>query len=372
MNHDRLSAAPGEAGGGCSDELPPLRPLWTEEEAISLERWEQVFRPGVEARWRALLGRPAFFASGFERRVEKVAQWREPEFRVIEYRQATGPGHFQKVLVLHPAENGGGALRPCAVVPFYQPETMAGLPSPSKEGVPLRGGGQPLLPFGRHLVRLGWVVACVEAYAFNTIPEESAEACLEAERSGNTTWRWPVAAAEIARRHPEWTGLGKLVHDTSLALDLLLEEPGIDRSRVLMMGHSLGGKMAFYTGALDRRVHAVIGSDFGLPWRSTNWHAPWYLGSRRPEEEEGMAHHELLALLAPRSFFLIAGETDTAEAWRYFRAAQPVARLYDAGECFAGINHASGHRPTEASLEAAYRWLCDRFGLEWRDWKKPA
>lgn len=336
------------------------------DEAVSREHWERALRPEVEARWRSLLGRPAFFRSGFERSVEKLAEWRTPEFRAIRYRQATGPGHFQKVIVLHPAE-AAERPTPCAVVPFYQAETVAGVaPEPGQE--PLRGGNAPLLQFGRHLARLGLVVACVEAYPYNT----AVEAGVEAEKQSGPHARWPVAAREITRMHPEWTGLGKLVHDTSLALDLLLDEPGTDPARVLMMGHSLGGKMAFYTGALDSRVGCVIGSDFGLPWRSTNWDDPWYLGSRVPGDDSGMAHHELLALLAPRSFFLIAGETDTSEAWHYFEAARPVYRLYEAGEeALAGLDHASGHRPTVASLDAAYLWLSHRFGLPPRDWQGP-
>ncbi len=359
MNHDSVSGGSGEM-----PPLPSLRPLWVEP-GISAKHWESVLRPVVEARWRSLLGRPAFSASGFERSVEKVGEWQEPEFRVIRYRQATGPGHFQKVIVLHPAEAVDRPM-PCAVVPFYQAETVAGV-APESEQEELRGGNNPLLQFGRHLARQGLVVACVEAYPYNTTLEAGAEA----EKQSGPHARWPVAAREITRMHPEWTGLGKLVHDTSLALDLLLEEPGVDPARVLMMGHSLGGKMAFYTGALDPRVSCVIGSDFGLPWRSTNWDALWYLGSRVPKGDDGMAHHELLALLAPRPFFLIAGQTDTSEAWHYFEAARPVYRLYGAGERLNGLNHASGHRPTAASLDASYRWLGNLFRLSPRHWREP-
>ncbi len=132
-----------------------------------------------------------------------------------------------------------------------------------------------------------------------------------------------------------------------------VEQPGVDASRLLAMGHSLGGKMAFCTGALDARVKCVIGSDFGLPWRSTNWDAPWYLGGRVPCDDRGMAHHELLALLAPRPFFLIAGETDARESWQYLEAARDVYRLYSVWTHIGGINHASGQAPSIAAL----RWL---------------
>ncbi len=349
---------------------PPLRPL-LEGEGTSLQLWEEALQPEVKERWLSLLGRPAFDDAGFERSVQKMEEWDGPEFRAVRYLQATGPGHFQKVIVLYPKQPTDPAQGPlpCAVVPFYQPETVAGLaPASEKEG--LRASDDLTLAgevrqMGRHLARLGFVVACVEAFPFNTVPEPSAK---DGEGGEPMDW-WQVAAEEIARRHPGWTGLGKLVHDTSLALDLLLEQPGVDPTRVLMMGHSLGGKMAFYTGALDARVSCVIASDFGLPWRSTNWQKPWYLGPKVPADDCGMAHHELLALLAPRPFFLIAGETDNSQAWHYFQAARPVYDLYGAGDRLGCIDHASGHSPTVASLDVAYAWMGEAFALPHRRWR---
>lgn len=345
--------------------LPRLRPLWSSPH-ITIRRWEADVRPKLEAEWRALMGHPAFSPSEFESQAELIRESETGDFVARFYRQSTGPDHFQKVIVLHPHRPASDPA-PCAVVPFYQPETVAGL-APLNPNEELRGAGCPLLQFGRHLARKGFVVACVEAFAYNTLPEGFTSEGVALEKSGGANSRWPVAARELARRHPEWTGMGKLVHDTSLALDLLLEQPGVDPERVLIMGHSLGGKMAFYTGALDPRFRCVIASDFGLPWRSTNWDSPWYLGSRVPKDDTGPAHHELLALLAPRPFYLIAGETDTEESWRYLDAARPAYALYGSENHLDGMNHASGHRPTEDSITKAYLWLDRMFDLPPREW----
>ncbi len=286
-----------------------------------------------------------------------------PDFRAVSLLQPTGPGQSQRVIILHPRRPAGDPA-PCAVVPFYHPEKSAGLaPNSATTGLRLEDDesvATEVRQIGRHLARLGFVVACVEAFPFNTVPDPCSDAPF--------AW-WKSAAQKILSDHPEWTGLGKLTHDTSRALDLLLSQRGVDPSRVLAMGHSLGGKMAFYTGALDERVTCVIGSDFGLPWRSTNWDAPWYLGDKIPPDDSAMAHHELLALLAPRPFFLIAGETDSSESWQYLDAARPIYRLHGSDNALGCIDHASGHTPSIAALDIAYAWLGEMYGLPHRRWR---
>lgn len=317
--------------------------------------WEKEMRPAWRRRWLDLLGAPSFSPEDFEPEADVIDEGRMEDFEVTSYRQATGPGQWQKVLLLRPRDAATDPL-PCAVIPFYHPEISAGLVADSgRNGLrldPHESQSQMVRRYGLHLVRRGFLVACTEAYPFNTVREPG----------GDDPFRWWRAAAEKLRQdHPGWTGLGKLVHDTQCALSLLLRQPGADASRVAAMGHSLGGKMAFYTGCLDQRISAVIASDFGLPWASTNWGDPWYLGAKRPGAESDLAHEKLLALLAPRPFFLIAGETDTSESWSILEAARPYYELYGGPIRLDGINHTSGHDPTPESLHRAYDWLDEVF-----------
>ncbi len=316
-------------------------------------------------KWRRLLGEPALPQSTWAGPAEKVGELELPDFTVTTYLQPSGPGGLrQRVAILHP-RHPAGSPAPCAVLPFYQAERLVGLELGAFEGeARLLADPKPqdeVLRFGEHLARLGLVVACVEAFPYNLVgtPE------------GDPFSRWPQGAAKLLAENPGWSGIGKLVADTSLALDLLLSQPGVDASRVLSMGHSLGGKMAFYTGALDARVTAVVASDFGLPWRSTNWAAAWYHGEERVAraEREGMAHHELLALLAPRPFLLLAGEADNAAAWQYLEAARPWYAKAGVPENLGCIDHASGHRPPLCSVDLAYGWLAEVFGLPHRRWR---
>lgn len=328
-----------------------LPPLFNPDDKVDISRWLAI-RPKVKQRWLDLLGYPGFDLDGYDRQARWVTCLQTPYGRAEWWKQPTGPEQQQNVILLRPEQSHGKA--PGAVVPTYHAETVAGLLLDEERGTlaldPEITEAKEVRCFGKHLVEQGYAVACVEAFPFNAISKP--------ENLEGFGW-WQLAAEKILRDNPAWSGMGKLVHDTSRALDLLLDKVQIDSQRIVIMGHSLGGKRAFYTGAMDERFQAVIASDFGLPWQSTNWHELWYLGSRLPAEDSGMAHHELLALLAPRPFYLIAGQTDNQQSWHYLDAARSVYELYgpEKAKLLDGVNHATGHAPTPESLQAAYQWL---------------
>jgi acetyl esterase/lipase len=175
---------------------------------------------------------------------------------------------------------------------------------------------------------------------------------------------WQAAADQLRVDHPDWTGVGRLAWDASRALDLLLEQPYIDTTRCGVMGHSLGGKIAFYAAALDTRFAACVASDFGFGFSFTNWDDDWYLGDRIQHADFERAHHELLALMAPRPFFLVGGEADCPASWHYILEAQRVYALHGRAHGAGFFHHAAGHRPTEQAMRLAYGWLAEQFGLD--------
>ncbi len=202
--------------------------------------------------------------------------------------------------------------------------------------------------------RARYVCCCCEAFPFNTVPEPA--------NNAGFAW-WQAAAEHLLAQHPRWTGMGKLVHDTRLALDLLLAQPDIDLSRIACAGHSLGGKMTFYTACLDERIAAAVASDFGIGWTSTNWHNLWYLGDKLAQPGFARVHHELLALMAPRPFLLIAGDVDGYESSPYLEAAREVYRLFGVPAGVGCFDHDTGHTPTAEAMGLAWQWLAEVLGL---------
>lgn len=311
-----------------------------------LEDWQKK-RNELKEQWFSFLGTPSI-----TKPVEAPQMVESVELSYCNatlFLQQTGPKTRQQVVILEPLEDKYSP-RPAALIPFYRTGTMSGYDFQEKAYVTER----PETQFGRHLVKLGYVVACVEAFPFNTVSRPE-------EYKGFALWR--EAAKILLNENPEWTGLGKLVWDTRLAGDLLFSQPNIDPERTLIMGHSLGGKMAFYTGSLDERFKAIVASDFGIGYDFTNWDDIWYLGDKIHELKLNLAHHQLLALHAPGIFLLIAGEYDKAESWQYINEARKVYSLYDREEALAMLHHGTGHRPPVEAMVTTYEWLAEGFGL---------
>ena len=333
-------------------EPEPIEPIFPEGVEPGLDGWQAV-RADLKQRWDAALGSPAF--GDFDRTAEVTDRFEQSLYRATVFKQPTDPESRQTLLLMEP-RTPAASPRPGMVIPFYHPDAMAGIDIATRQ--PLTDA--PLIQFGRHLVQQGYVVVCTEAFPYNTVPEP--------EENKGFAW-WQTAAEKLLKNNPNWTGIAKLAHDTSRAVDLMLDQPDMDPQRIGVMGHSLGGKMAFYTGCLDNRVQAIVSSDFGIGWSFTNWDAPWYLGDQIHRPDFTLAHHHLLALHAPRAFLLIGGDADRPASWQYLNEAKKVYALYGREDAVGFFDHASGHRPTEESLRIAYRWLAEQFGLAERAWE---
>lgn len=308
---------------------------------------------GSRQKWRQALGSPrsTFGQAG---PAELVESFVTPDFRAQLFRQRTGPETWQRVLLMKPLRLDGRTAG--VVVPFYDPDRMCGYDLRTKQRL---GPERNTAFFGLHLVRQGYVVAAVEAYPFNLLtPAEQV-----ASKGGMGVWR--DAAAKLARQEPGWTGMGKLTHDTLLAADLLAADAQVDPARLAVMGHSLGGKMAFYAGCLDPRFKAIVASDFGLAWDSSNWGDAWYFGDKlKAMRADGLSHEQLLASAAPTSFFLIAGQYDSqATSGPILDAARKVHVLYGKEDAVEMFDHHTGHQPSWDALKSAYLWLARKMEM---------
>ena len=321
--------------------------------AEGLNEWKGK-REGLIARWEQALGVPTQSSHLEVHQSEVLEVFMTPEFKGTVFRQRTGPESWQRILLMEPLKLKGRAAG--VVVPFYDPDRMCGYDLKTKAKL---GPERNSAFFGLHLVQQGYVVAAVEAYPFNLLtPVEQV-----ASKGGMGVWR--DAAAKLAKQHPQWTGMGKLTHDTRLAAEVLRGHEAVDSTRIAVMGHSLGGKMAFYAGCLDPRFKAVVASDFGIAWDSTNWGDAWYFGSKlKAIRADGLSHEQLLACAAPTSFFLIAGQYDSqAASGPLLDAARKVHVLYGKEDAVAMFDHHTGHQPSWDSLKSAYLWLARKMDM---------
>lgn len=196
--------------------------------------------------------------------------------------------------------------------------------------------------FGLALARRGFVAFCPRNFLW---PETARMAAKEETH-------------QFKQRHPRARGMAKMLFDGQVALDILSARPDVDRGRIGCIGHSLGAKEALYLAAFDPRVTAVVSSEGGIGLAMSNWDAEWYLGSVVKDRGFVREHHELLALIAPRPFLLVGGDSADGDAsWPWIEAALPVYRLYSERPRVGLLNHKRGHAVPPDVEPKLLEWL---------------
>jgi hypothetical protein len=170
------------------------------------------------------------------------------------------------------------------------------------------------------------------------------------------------AVAQHRRRHPETLGMAKMLYDAQRAIDVLESLPSVDKDRIGAFGHSLGAKEVLYLAAFDDRIKASVSSEGGLGFRSTNWDASWYLGPAIQDKNFPLNHHQLVAMIAPRSFLVLGGESgpgaaDGDRSWAILNPAIPVWKLYGEPQRVGLLNHREGHLVSAQSFDQSCEWL---------------
>lgn len=297
----------------------PLAPLLVDGKGnpiATLDGWKRR-RIELERAWRDLLG-PLEIERRQPPRVDVIGEEIAGDVLRQLVRYPIEPGIVTEAYVLRPRDRRG--RRPGAVV-FHTttPESIrqpAGLADVAEKH------------FGLALARRGFVTVCPRNFLW---PETARMAAQEETR-------------RVRQRHPRARGMAKMLFDGQVALDILAAQPDVDRNRIGCIGHSLGAKEALYLAAFDPRVTAVVSSEGGIGLAMSNWDAEWYLGGIVKDPGFAREHHELLALIAPRPFLLVGGDSaDGAASWPWIAAAQRVYRLYGEPVRIGLLNHGRGH-----------------------------
>jgi len=202
--------------------------------------------------------------------------------------------------------------------------------------------GKPEKAFGLKLAQQGYVTFCPKNFLWPT--NHKIEADQETKR--------------FHARRPKCKGMAKMLHDATVAVDILAAQPEVDPSRVGSVGHSLGAKEVLYLAAFDERVKVTISSEGGIGTRFSNWDAPWYLGPNIKDRSFNHEHHELLGLIAPRPFLLIGGDSaDGAKSWPFIEEAMKTYELSGERPRVGLLNHHKGHSVPPLAERRIYEWF---------------
>lgn len=172
-------------------------------------------------------------------------------------------------------------------------------------------------------------------------------------------------ATRFYERYPEWSLLGKMVDDTSAAVEALAAISEIDETKIWLAGYSLGGKVALWTAALDSRVAGVIASSAFTPLRApssdveglaqyTSLHglAPRLAQFRGRESAIPVDYSEILKFIAPRPVYLRAPLLD-----RYAVVPEVKRAAAEAGSHVTLTTPLDFNRFRADAQREAFQWL---------------
>lgn len=292
-----------------------------------------------------------------ERRQELLDQWQKamgpwpavienPKVEVISETVRDGITQRRVRIEIAPAQTGEGWLLippgrrplPAVLVPFYEPETSAGL----KADKPDRDLGWQLAKRGMVTLNIG--------------------------TPGGDAYKPEIGQAQCQP-------LSFHAYVAANCWQAMSHMPEIDAKRIGIVGHSYGGKWSMFAGALWDKFSVVAVSDPGIAFDETrgsiNYWEPWYLGrdanvTRKPglptkdnpttgayKQLRAGGHdlHEIQALICPRPYFVSGGSEDPAKRWQVLNHLIEVNRLLGF-ENRVGMTNRPDHSPTPQSNAA--------------------
>ena len=311
------------------------------------------------------MGLPDLLVKKDGRRVNSISDWNDMRMEIIDswknYLGTIAPNAHRPVIRVLQEDTEDGIIRqyveyesePGVMVNAYilKPKDLktplpavVALHSTSDNKMLYISGAQKgeLTPLGFNLAKLGFVVICPQCFLWYDMGDRSYEQQVDRFQS----------------KHPACHGMSKMLFDAQRAVDVLVNLSDVDSSRIGAIGHSLGGKEAFYLGAFDERVKVIVSNEGGIGIDFSNWDAPWYLGKEIHDFDH--QHHELLALCAPKPFLLIGGDSsDGIKSTPYIDAVKPVYSLYGREDNIKLYNHGQGHNITPEAEKLSYQWIRD-------------
>jgi len=310
-----------------SQDLPPLLISPSGKPINKIRVWEKK-RKSIKSTWSEYLG---LIGSNPAPPAITVLDEERPEGLLRQHIEYEGePGIRVKAYLLKPLGHDGKL--PAAVALHSTGDNQM----KNIAGVEQSGLGS----LGYNLARKGFIVICPMCFLWH--------------EKGTNTYEQQVDLFHT--RHPKSKGMAKMLFDAMRAVDVLESLNDVDKSKIGALGHSLGAKEAFYLGAFDDRVKAIVSNEGGIGITFSNWDDPWYLGKEIHDFPHH--HHELLGLCAPKPFLLIGGDSSDGKiSIPYIESVKPVYDLYGKPENLMFFNHGMGHGITPEAEKLTFDWI---------------
>jgi dienelactone hydrolase len=219
--------------------------------------------------------------------------------------------------------------------------------------------GNETLQTGPELMRAGYVVFCIDAYAFG---ERRWQGPAGKREEGGMT-EWALSKTFLWEGRSLW---GMMVRDDVMALSYLATRPEVDPARIGAMGMSMGSTRTWWLAALDDRIKVAVSVSCLTRYQDII-HTGWINGHGMYYFVPGMLCERIdtetvAGLIAPRAHLTLTGDQDQgspASGVRAINAFQEhLYKLYGKEENFRGILYPGvGHEYTPAMWDETLRWF---------------
>ncbi len=229
--------------------------------------------------------------------------------------------------------------------------------TPAGKAEPAGLTGNRLMALAQHYAELGFVtIASDSAMAGERISPGK-----DAYDTTNFYKDWPKGSL-----------LGKMMWDYTCALDVLADMPGVDVSRMGVVGHGLGGTSALLLAAFDERIQVCVASCGFTRFHDDKNPGRWVQDgdcAMLPGLEEAVAAktfpfdwEHVLALAAPTPTLLLTALNDetlanTKSCQKAVDAAKNVYRMLGAEAALENWPHKGGRTLTVEALDVADAWF---------------
>lgn len=214
-------------------------------------------------------------------------------------------------------------------------------------------GGKPSLHYAHELAERGYICLVPDYPSFGEYPYD-----------------FKTQGAHRA------SGSLKAIYNNLRAVDLLQSLPQVNKDKIGVIGHSLGGHNALFTAVFDDRIKAVVTSCGFTPFHDyyggkvTGWTSDRYMpriASAYNSDPKKMPFEfaDVLTAIAPRGVFAMAPLKDTNfdvdGVKDVIQAVTPVYAKLGAKDKLKAIHPDAGHEWPEAARKEAYEFVDGMF-----------
>jgi len=225
--------------------------------------------------------------------------------------------------------------------------------------LPAFADGGHKLHTGEELVRAGYVVLAIDAYAFGERqfhgPGGSEDQSNQTEQSLFKMFLWQGRSL--------W---GMMVRDDIMALDYLVTRPEVDPGRIAAMGMSMGSTRTWWLAALDERIKVAVAVACLTRYQDLiaggklHCHGIYYFVPGMLKEK--IDTESVVGLIAPRALLTLTGDQDDGSPAHGVRTInrfqEQLYRLYGKPENFRGVLYPGlGHEYTPEMWQETLEWL---------------